>query len=392
MAAIFCNILGGFHDFEAGNDVILFDDPGNINPAHAVVVNRNQEERHPRTGQPSIMVKYPCRGGFVPVGAKRRDGTLHPHAGTGFSLTEVLAWPVGGEGRYRGPEYYEYLELHQYAFDGRTLRVTNTERVGVDELLSGWRLSGTPMNNAIPDGDNLLLGMAGGKFDRAEQRPGAGVTKWTRGKQGWRPVGYVPVTEPDRSFEPTLIRDVDGALLFVARGDVGAIRIWRSSDGGQTWTKIIHVVGEAAASVISINRAADGTPYIASNLYDVLLHPVAERFRRRKDAQGIIHGAPFGREKLCLWPLNADRTDLETPMLVRDTYAEFGRTPSGDTWNVDHPNALTVQLGDKFWHNLIVMRVCDHGTVSEGDAPAPQSGTYIEEVVSAGEPLPMWVF
>ncbi|HUZ47293.1 MAG TPA: hypothetical protein VMW54_11715 [Terriglobia bacterium] len=405
LAAISCNIRAGFHDFEGGNDVILFSDPADIHSAQTVPLNRNQAERHPRTGQPAIMVKYPAHIGFVPFGAKRADGTPHPGAGIGFGLTEVVAWPVGGEVEFRGPDHYEYLELQQYSYDGKQFRVLRSEHVEVGELLSGWTLYGGPLSNAIPDGDDLLFAMAGGKLDRRgwfENRPaqgvGAGVTRWRRGQEGWRPVSFTPVTGWDRSMEPSLIRDTDGSFLFCARlSGRNAIRVWRSSRGDKTWAKVIEVSGMTGFGPMTLNQALDGTPYVAANLYDVLLHPLARRFRARENSAGVIRGGPAGREKLCIWPLSSDRTYLETPVLVRDAYAEFGPAPSGDTWNIDHPSALTVQLGDHEWHNIMAMRICDHGEVApiwihHGYSPAPQSGTYIEEAISAGEPIPVWNF
>lgn len=398
-AALFCNIRAGFHDFEAGNDVVLFSDPSDIQVDHALPLNRNHKEPHPRSGRPSIMVKYPCRGGFVPWGAKREDGSTHPHAGTGFSVTQVLAWPVDGATAYRGSDHYEYLELQQYSFDGKNFRILSTHRIQENQLLSGNVLSNPPIRNAIPDGDDLLMGMAGGKFDLGywaanpqEVKMGAGLTRWKRFEAGWRPVSFVPITPLDGSFEPSVIRDLDGSLLFLARGREGPIRVWRSADAGKTWTKIIHVVGESASSVISLNQAADGSPYVATNLYEVLLRSLPEKFRPKQDSQGIIRGAGFHREKLCLWPLNADRDNLEVPILVRDSEKEFGLPPSGDTWNVDHPSSMTVRLRDQMWHNIMVMRICDHAEVRAGYLPAPQTGTYVEEIVSEGNAIPQWKF
>jgi len=105
------------------------------------------------------------------------------------------------------------------------------------------------------------------------------------------------------------------------------------------------------------------------------------RGSRREFGAGLAEGA-----------LSADRRELDTAVLARDTAAESGPPPSDDTWNVDHPTAKTVQLADGQWHNVMVMRVCDHGEVSAGMAPAPESGTFSEEVVSGGEPIPAWRF
>ena len=96
------------------------------------------------------------------------------------------------------------------------------------------------------------------------------------------------------------------------------------------------------------------------------------------------------REKLCLWSLNQAKDGLETSSLVRDSVAEFSLAPSGDTWNIDHPSAMTVQLADGNRHNVLAMRICDHAEVREGADPAPQTGCYVEEVLSLGTPIPIW--
>jgi len=416
-AAVFCNIKGKRgHDFEEGTDVILFNSLSSLTHAKTFAVSRNHQEVNPNSrvrGQQAIMVKYPVGGGFVPLGAKRSDGSAHPYAGTGFGVCEALAWTTDHDHTFAGDELYSYLEVQQYSYDGTAFKVLSTERFRVDELLPGSTLSNVGIATAIPDGDDLLFAMAGnpgaaGKADAA--RPAqtgkcSGVVRWTHQENGWVPKSFHQVTEDDHSFEPTLIRDLNGSLLLCARGakvNSNAIRVWRSRNGGGQWEQIIHVVGAVAGAPISINQAVDGTPYIASNLFEVLLHPVAERFmsgkhgervwKRGVDSEGRVRGGGWHREKLCLWPLSQDRSRLETPVLARDTYQEFGPAPTGDTWNVDHPSAKTVRLADGRWHNIMALRICDHGEVDGGDAPAPQSGTYLEEVMSNGTPVPAWTF
>jgi hypothetical protein len=400
LAALFCNIKGARgNDFEAGNDLVLFDaiDDG---IRGTVALTRNSEGRNPKTGETALMVKYPARGGFVPLGAKKPDGSAHPHAGTGFGIHQALAWAPNGATEVRGSGHYQCFELQQFAYDGTAFRVVGTETVEMPDLLPGWTIHDGALSNGILDGDDFLVGMAGGKFDPklleenngSGAASGAGLMRWRRDGGTWRPVSFVPITEPDHSFEPSLIRDLDGSLLFCARGGQRAIRVWRSTDGGSAWTKVLHVEGVASGSPITLNRAADGTPYIATNLYDVLLHPVAEKYRPKRNEAGVVRAAPRGRERLAIWPLSRDRTELETPILARDTVAEFGPAPSGDTWNVDHATSMNVQLRDGGWHNVIAMRICDHGEVSAGVQPAPQSGTYIEEVVSPGQPIAAWSF
>ena len=134
-------------DFEAGDDIVLFDDLSRISGEEAIAVTRNHQEPNPNSeppGKPSVMVKYQIRGGFVPLGAKEENGSPHPHAGTGFGLNLAIAWPLDDPGPppysvfdYRGSESYRYFEVHQLSYDGETFRLLESKRRGGDELLDG---------------------------------------------------------------------------------------------------------------------------------------------------------------------------------------------------------------------------------------------------------------
>ena len=396
-------------DYEVGNDVVLFDDINLPPSAPAVPVTRNHEEANPNSNPPNqtaIMVKYPMRGGFVPLGAKNPDGSPHPHAGTGFGIDTGLARRPGdpksahGGGMYKGDERYQIMEVFQFSYDGDQFRVTGEKQVLPTGLVSGWSISNGGLTNAIPDGDDLLVGMHASRVDGAgnpepEGPRGSGVLRWQRTDGVWRPVSFVPVTGTDESTEPSLIRDTNGDLLFSARGKGGtrphAIRVWRSRDGGETWEKIIHVVGVISSCPITLNQAADGTPYIASNMYLVPLDPIPKRFRIPADAEGRVRGGGWTRQKLYIWPLGDDRASLEAPILGRHCKAEFGPAPSGSMWRADHPSSTTVQLADGNWHNVMGYRI--HDDVESHELPSPpQTGAYLEEVISAGEPIPTWKF
>jgi hypothetical protein len=404
-AAAFSNIRGKRgHDFEIGADLIIFDDLGAISAQRAVVLTRNQAEPNPQAGgAPALMVKYPIRGGFVPFGAKRPDGSPHPHAGTGFGTSQVEAWPAEADRPFKNTQVFAYMELQQYSYDGRVFRVDSTERIFYDELLSGWSLYNPGIANAIPDGDDLLqpLSAKPGADHLMADYPGcgSGVVRWRRGSKGWRPVEFLPVTGEDPSvgyIEPTLIRDVDDSLLLAARygpeREHSDIRIWRSADGGKTWKKIIHIVGAVSATPISINRAADGTPYIGANLYEVFLGGFPNAFGTPRNSQSNPRAGGWLRDKLCLWPLNRERNGVEAPILVRHGREEFGPEPGGVAWFIDHPSAATVQLADGNWHDVLGYRICSRGEVWAGMAPSAPTGAYFEEVISLGPPRPTWLF
>src|SRR5438093_9127761 len=208
----------------------------------------------------------------------------------------------------------------------------------------------------------------------------AGRWSGSRGPRGWRPVEFGPVTGEDNSLEASLARDSDGGLLFTARGarvsTENDIRVWRSVDGGRSWKLALRVRGAIANSLLSVNRAADGTPFVAANLYDVLIYPMAEHIRPPGDPTAAhlayMHHAEapaavdvstraggWMREKLYLWPLRADRAGLEPPLVARDCRAEFGAPPGGSVWVADTPSAAVVRLADGAWRCLLGYRIVE---------------------------------
>ncbi len=193
-----------------------------------------------------------------------------------------------------------------------------------------------------------------------------------------------------------MVRDRDGSLLFCVRGgrepDYNDVRIWRSPDAGVSWEKIIHVRGIVGSTPICLNQATDGSLYVASNMYQVLLHPRPHTYTLPRDRHGNPRGGGWLREIPALWPLNQDRKGLQTPMIARDCRSGFGFPPGGSNWNADHPVATNLRLRDGRWHNTLVMRVLEYGEIVRQLGPAPQSGTYVEEVHAAGKPVPAWRF
>ena len=99
---------------------------------------------HPARGRLSSSI--PFAAGFVPFGALRPDGSAHPHAGTGFAINQAIAWrteglkePPYGMNMFRGAETYQYFEVHQLAYDGKTFRATKTDRVSTENLVPAGR-------------------------------------------------------------------------------------------------------------------------------------------------------------------------------------------------------------------------------------------------------------
>ncbi len=409
LAGLFCNIKlcqAPGQDWENGMDIVLYDDLSRISAKEAITLNRNHDAPNPNApGKIATFCKYPGVIAFVPFGAKRPNGAPHPHAGTGFGISHAVARPAddseglykfvdrGGRKPFPPAQRYSYFDVFQFSFDGTRFKVVSRTEIQEKDYLPGWVVNNSGMSPAIPSGDDLIAGMSASRPGRGM---GAGIMRWTHKAGQWQPESFQMITPEDNSIEPSLIRDIDGSLLFHGRGrrESGPpIRIWRSRDEGQTWEKIIHINGLLNSSPVTLNQAVDGTPYISSNQYQ----PVV---RIEGDAETVDGGISRiepkkgrgERSNLCLWPLNDARNGLECPLMIRDCLTEFGVPPRQTVWAADHPCAYTVQLADGRLHNVMGYRVLEWIENTEFLPPCEQTGSYIEEVVSVGKPVPIWRF
>ncbi len=207
----------------------------------------------------------------------------------------------------------------------------------------------------------------------------------------WKPVAFALVAGNDKSYEPSLVRDLDGSLLFLARKDGNDILVWRSQDQGTTWRKIVDVRGVVSRAPIVLNRAVDGTPYVAANLYQVYLGPLDKIFPKLKPGGPASLGGGT-RNAIYAWPLNEKRDGLGVPLKVRDCLEEWGTPASGSAWMVDHPVAAPVRLADGRWHDALVTRGRDFAESIFAGPPTERTGTYLDEIISRGEPVPAWNF
>ena len=421
-AAIMANIhrkQAPTEDFEIGADVIVFDELRRLIPERAVKISRMHREWNPKANEDSDMIKQCPVGGFIPLGAKRADGSPHPHAGTGFGMGIALSYAIDDgdrskpyRGCFRGAQSHLYNELQQYAFDGTTFKITRTDHLGIDEVLSGELFLNCPMTMAIPDGDDLLataaMGRPGATIENVmgEESSITCIIRWRRGENGWRPVSCHPVATEFVSMEPSLIRDVDGSLLCSMRPGYTApnrrdLLVFRSSDGGKTWQRIIDVKNIRYQSPITLNQAADGTPYIVCNHYVSALMNYQGNYM-----DGFMRTT--SREMLCLWALNAERDGLLSPHILSFPRYQYGRPPTvdrveqgpnatdigqtnlGRDWTCDHPTATTVRLADGHWHNVLCHRLLAQAEVQGALPPTPYSGLCVEEVLSSGPERAVW--
>jgi len=170
-AGLLCNLrTEGFPvgDFEAGMDALVFDDPTRLSATEAVPVTRTVKYADRVSGQRRIVIKYGVKGGFVPHGARRTDGSPHPHAGTGVGFCEALDFPLKGNGYYDKRDKTKGMvrttEVHQLAYNGRRFSVPWTETFTDAHPLrapdSKWKIHCPSLRMGIPDEDDLLFAVA----------------------------------------------------------------------------------------------------------------------------------------------------------------------------------------------------------------------------------------
>jgi hypothetical protein len=342
--------------------------------------------------------RYPVLGGFVPIGARLDNGEPHPHAGTGFGVSRLIGFPADMSSRIwiDMPEPYMGFEMYQFYYDGSAFKIEQTRISDGTDIFPDRELTGTGLGYAIPDGEDLIWAVSAKNSDK---NYGSGLSRWRRKNNAWQVIEYTPVTGPDLSAEPSVIRDMDGSLLFTARGsgasqraqklpdavELGeknekAIRLWRSADAGKTWKEILDAPLVRSGTPVSISAAVDGSPYIAGN-------PFTDKDSRGRELSSIEM-----REVLKLWPLSADRRSLDEPFLVRNCPIDFGDAPLESIWRADHPMAHTLRFADGQWRHLLFYRVLTRKECVS-DAPiTPITGTYVAEIISAGPVHPPWSF
>jgi hypothetical protein len=393
-------------DFGGGNDIILFDDAAKIDPARALPTSRMHIGPNPHNGgKPAFMAKYPGSLGFVPLGARLADGRPHPHAGTGFILANISAWPTDGSGGfetfpdrigytfYRGAKAYTPSELIQLRYDGSSMTITGRQTLEEAEILPGYNSSWTGLGCAIADGEDLLIGMQASKPGDTAAR--SGVTRWRRVDGAWRAAEFTPITPADNSIEASLVRDIDGTLIYFARGrrNMGPpARLWRQAAPDGAWELRCNIPRMLPSTPAVLGQAVDGTPYLAGNFWQPEYKVPAGLY----SDGGVSRIEPVGwrgeRSTLCVWPLNEARDGFEAPFIARDPRTEFGLPPHGTVWAADHPVSNQVRLADGKWHTLMSYRMLEWKENTYFIPPSDQTGCYVDEVVSFGPPAPLWNF
>ncbi len=374
-------------DFEAGNDFVELSGD-TLQPLRAFPLSRGGDYTDSNTGRQYQLSVYPVKGGFVPLGALRDDGSPHPAAGTGFGVCQAIGYdpdlqmmPQGRSER----DYPNFLYFQQFRFDGQRFWATETRQVELNRLVPGGVVALTGMKSCIPDGDSLICAMAitegraptGGAMDAVISY--IGMVRWQYSAGRWDAVEVVPVSEPGPYFEPSLVRAGDGSLVATTRCRPDAdicdnIRLWRSADGGKTWEIVLDVPDARASGPVSVQRAADGSLFVIGN-----------PFRGKERSM-------FNRSAVSMWPVANDFKSLgeetavwsEADLVTNETYER--------SWWCDHPTGGVVRDATGKWRALYTFRVLNRGEMNGSIPTTPHTGSWIGEVHTAGDVIPEWKF
>ena len=412
-AALFCGVrpekMGG-PDYVDGSRVVLFDDLDRIADSESVPLASNEFFGDPKSGKARMAMKHGVWPWFVPAGARLADGAPHPWPGTGFGLQSVLEVPVDENLRWGKGALYKDAEkrtaVYQFRCGARGFEVVGVqehkpedmpvvpthpitaqmEAVAVgDRERFRWRLADKGLGPGLPDGADMLMPAMAARVapeGDAPGRPAAGVMRWRCDDGEWKPVHFTPIAVSVDGVEqywhePSLVRARDGALLFSARPRFGpyehTVRLWRSEDG-MAWQVVFDRLQARAESPVTINSAADGTPYFA-------LNPWFSEYE----------GMPYthGRRRMDIRPMRPDLSDWGEGLLVRRT--ETGRAERS-RWLLDHPLSATIRLKDGVWRHVLAYRSLFSGAFDEMDEGSLSYGLYLDAIESDGPAIAPWRF
>ena len=414
LPALFCDVqMENGPDSTGGSRVVLFDDLDRIGQGENIVLSHNEIIGDPASGQARMAMKGSACVWFVPEGARRADGSPHPHAGTGFGLEFGCVFPVRKDLIWEGSALYNaenIRTLYQFEFGKSGFRIASERQYRSDDLpvvpsvpitqqmlamrdrdFFRWRLTGAGLGAGLADGDGMLMpamAVSARPASKGEKSSSvaAGVMRWEVSTDGvWQPVGFTPIVisvgeDGQSGFEQAwsescLVRTPDGALLFSARPNFGAnehsIRLWRSTDG-LAWQVVFDALEVRAESPVAINTALNGSPYFAFNPW-----------RPDHASKAYI----YGRLWLEIRPMRPDLHDWEEGLLVRSAPdSEYSK------WFFDHPFSANIRLKDGKWRHVLTYRSFFCGDPAELDKTSLRYGSYLDVVESNGPEFVPWRF
>ena len=312
-------------DYEYGNDAMTFRSVTTFSAPKALTRTQASSDAD---GGIQVAISYPTQPGFS---VEQR---------TGFLIHQVVVrHTLNGTPAVTDP-WEASFHLLQTAYNADEGFVVTEDQPWDRVVTQPWQIASRGVSAGIPDGQDILVPVV------ANTTPASGVSRWRRMGKRWLPVGFTPVSG---GYEPSLVRDVDGCLVYSARGSGNeghVIRVLRSCRAEGPWSAKAFVDGVRNDGPVSVNPGPRGI-YVATNPYGA-------------------NGAT-GRGILSRWHLNAERTGLGPQMDVINARTAWGAPPVGLGWFVDHPIGTALELSDGKVHFMMAFRSMAFSTVGGGN-------------------------
>jgi hypothetical protein len=349
----------GGHDFEVGNDGFIFKDLHDIAPEKAIPINLLDPNYHLKSnGAPAVQGRFPVSGGFVPLGAKLPDGSVHPGAGTGFLFSGTLTFrPDRFEGHPQAGKDDRDIEFVQLRWDGSSLQVTRREYV---KQLAGVDVGRVALSNGVADGAGFLCPFA------ADDGSYVVVVRFEYDGRGWKAVragepfrrAKVPQNYArDRVYrwletEASILRDGRRFLLYTRGVDLRG-RVYCSADGLNYSLLFDHYNYNSPQT---LNQGLDGSLYLLTN-----------------------RGPGLLRNPLLAFPLRGE-TFME-PWVIHDERRVHRYHPEEpEIPFIDHGTSANLLVGGR-WRHFVCYRVTGlHETDGKGAPQGAHTGLYIDEL------------
>jgi len=381
-------------DFELGNDIFLFDKPGDFTQSAPITFLRSFAGKHPNDGTDVYFVRYDGFFGFVPEGTVLPDGRPHPHAGTGFCLGCAITIPKDLVDQGCLDVYSQnkgwFAILTQVEYKNGTLCEKSRRILPFLDFFKGG--VGVGLAAAVPDGEDLLIPFT----TKAPGNFGNGILRMKRDMDGdWKPTQFSMVAPEDGTnpplfskpsdgdglsgCEPSLARMKNGNIVFTCREwgaspwapeplEASRGRIWVGKPDLKTFDLVFEQPHFHTLSPITVGSTWQGTPYLLANEYS------------QTDWKGKKIPSLNIREKLFLYPLQGKNCQPQQPLTLCDAIAEFGNPgPQDGGWFVDHPMGCCLQLEGRK-RNFVTWRVFNV-TDTQGATPSEDSAAWLAEIL-----------
>jgi hypothetical protein len=349
----------GGHDFEIGNDGIVFRHLSDIVPQRAFPVNRLDPNYATRAGQKAVLAKYAVNGIMIPLGAKLPNGSAHPAAGTGFFVSTVLSFTPDRAEVTPNPD--QFVELYQARWNGKDLKVQKD--AFPEPYAAGMINIGV---HCLPVGPDVLCPFVAAdgievlrfKYQDGAWKPAASGGSFSTVKRTAR-IGLEKVGQSGKKFalvrgeiEPSLIRTSDGYLVYTRGPDTDPTgRLYWSRDGLHYYFRSDHW-NHTVPQIL--NEGLDDSLYLATNT-----------------------GPGWLRNPLYIFAMRG--LSFVDPIIVHDE-KQIHDPKQKEVPFCDHGVGSNIFLEGR-WRHFLTYRVLDlRETNGEGAPPKPHTGLYVAEL------------